>query len=54
VLNLFLGRQPFSKDDVIGSIYKLGSLPETPPIPDDIITELDPTALAFISDCWTL
>lgn len=54
MLELFSGRRLFSKEDVIGSIYKLGSLPEIPPIPDDVITELDATALAFVHDCWTL
>ena len=54
MLEQFSERRLFSKEDVIGPIYKLGSLPEMPPIPDDVITELDTTALAFIHNCWTL
>jgi hypothetical protein len=54
VLELFSGRRLLSREDVIGPIYKLGSLPEMPQIPDDVITELDATALAFVHDCWTL
>ncbi|KAF2712036.1 kinase-like protein [Pleomassaria siparia CBS 279.74] len=54
LLELLMGRQPFSKEDVIDSTYKLGSMPELPRIPDDVTAEIDATALAFIYNCWTV
>ena len=34
VLEMFAGRRPWSKEEAIGAIYKLGSLNQAPPIPD--------------------
>nr|GFD60101.1 hypothetical protein [Tanacetum cinerariifolium] len=42
------------KEETVGAIYKLGSLNEAPPIPDDIAMSISPVAVAFMADCWTM
>ncbi|KAI1007533.1 Mitogen-activated protein kinase kinae kinase [Podosphaera aphanis] len=54
VLEMFAGRRPWSKEETIGAIYKLGSLNEAPPIPDDVAKEISPIAIAFMADCFTI
>ncbi|KAJ5576814.1 hypothetical protein N7535_003740 [Penicillium sp. DV-2018c] len=48
VLEMFAGRRPWSKEEAIGAIFKLGSLSQSPPIPDDVSMNITPAALAFI------
>ena len=50
VLEMFAGRRPWAKEEAIGAIYKLGSLNQAPPIPED----LGATAVAFMADCFTI
>jgi mitogen-activated protein kinase kinase kinase len=54
VLEMFAGRRPWSKEETVGAIYKLGSLNEAPPIPDDVATTISPVAVAFMFDCFTM
>ncbi|QIX00733.1 hypothetical protein AMS68_006250 [Peltaster fructicola] len=54
VLEMFAGRRPWSKEEVIGAIYKLGSLNQAPPIPDDVSTVISPAAFSFMLDCFTI
>jgi mitogen-activated protein kinase kinase kinase len=54
VLEMFAGRRPWSKEETVGAIYKLGSLNEAPPIPDDVAQNISPIAVAFMFDCWTM
>jgi len=54
VLEMFAGRRPWSKEETVGAIYKLGSLNEAPPIPDDVSENISPLAVAFMADCWTM
>jgi mitogen-activated protein kinase kinase kinase len=54
VLEMFAGRRPWSKEEAIGAIYKLGSLNQAPPIPDDVSTVVGPAALSFMYDCFTM
>ncbi|KAL2057687.1 hypothetical protein ABVK25_002071 [Lepraria finkii] len=49
VLEMFAGRRPWSKEETIGAIYKLGSLNQSPPIPDDVSS---PGAISFMLDCF--
>ena len=49
VLEMFAGRRPWSKEEAIGAIYKLGSLNQAPPIPDDVSS---PGAISFMLDCF--
>ncbi|KAI4108982.1 MAG: hypothetical protein L6R37_000700 [Teloschistes peruensis] len=54
VLEMFAGRRPWSKDEAIGAIYKLGELNQAPPIPDDVAGEISAEAVAFMLDCFTV
>ncbi|KAF2815447.1 Pkinase-domain-containing protein [Mytilinidion resinicola] len=54
VLEMFAGRRPWSKEEAIGAIYKLGSLNQAPPIPDDVSGQITPQALSFMYDCFTI
>jgi mitogen-activated protein kinase kinase kinase len=54
VLEMFAGRRPWEKEEVIGAIYKLGSLNQAPPIPDDVSLHAGPAALSFMWDCFTV
>lgn len=54
VLEMFAGRRPWSKEEAIGAIFKLGSLGQAPPIPDDVSMSISPAALAFMYDCFTV
>jgi mitogen-activated protein kinase kinase kinase len=54
VLEMFAGGRPWGKEEAIGAIYKLGSLNEAPPIPDDVGQNTTPAALSFMWDCFTM
>ncbi|KAL8926514.1 MAG: hypothetical protein Q9208_002841 [Pyrenodesmia sp. 3 TL-2023] len=54
VLEMFAGRRPWSKDEAIGAIYKLGELNMAPPIPEDVSEGIGAEALAFMLDCFTV
>lgn len=54
VLEMFAGRRPWSKEEAIGAIYKLGSLNQAPPIPDDVSSAISAAALGFMLDCFTI
>ncbi|KAI1935712.1 mitogen-activated protein kinase kinase kinase [Ophidiomyces ophidiicola] len=54
VLEMFAGRRPWSKEEAIGAIFKLGSLNEAPPIPEDVSLTISPAAIAFMWDCFTM
>ena len=54
VLEMFAGRRPWSKEEAIGAIYKLGSLGQAPPIPDDVSSSITAEAVGFMWDCFTV
>ncbi|MCJ1414545.1 hypothetical protein MMC32_000872 [Xylographa parallela] len=54
VLEMFAGRRPWAKEEAIGAIYKLGSLNQAPPIPDDVSANISPHAVGFMLDCFTI
>jgi mitogen-activated protein kinase kinase kinase len=54
VLEMFAGRRPWSTEEAIGAIFKLGSLNQAPPIPEDVSLNISPPALAFMLDCFTM
>ncbi|PSN62755.1 Pkinase-domain-containing protein [Corynespora cassiicola Philippines] len=54
VLEMFAGRRPWSKEEAIGAIYKLGSLNQAPPIPDDVSRVIGVEGLSFMYDCFTI
>jgi mitogen-activated protein kinase kinase kinase len=54
VLEMFAGRRPWSKEEAIGAIYKLGSERQAPPIPDYVSSVVSPSAIGFLADCHTM
>lgn len=54
VLEMLAGRRPWSKEEAIGAIYKLGSLNQAPPIPDDVAETVSPNAINFMLNCFTI
>ncbi|KAJ6028281.1 hypothetical protein N7540_003857 [Penicillium herquei] len=54
VLEMFAGRRPWSKEEAIGAIFKLGSLGQAPPIPEDVSANATVAALSFMWDCFTV
>lgn len=54
VLEMLAGRRPWAKDEAIGAIYKLGSLNQAPPIPEDVSSTISPAGLSFMLDCFNM
>ncbi|KAB8532570.1 hypothetical protein FH972_025515 [Carpinus fangiana] len=54
VLEMFQGKRPFAGDELVGAIFKLGSLNQPPPIPDEVSKAVSPAALSFMFDCWNI
>ena len=54
VLEMFAGRRPWSKEEAIGAIYKLGSLNQAPPIPEEVSSAISAQAVGFMLDCWAI
>jgi hypothetical protein len=54
VLEMFAGKRPWSREEAIGAIYKLGSLNQAPPIPDDVSKNISIEGLSFMYDCFTI
>jgi len=54
VLEMFSARRPWSKEEVISAIYKLGSLNQAPPIPEEVSSRISPAALSFMLDCFVM
>ncbi|KAK4962126.1 hypothetical protein LTR28_004763 [Elasticomyces elasticus] len=54
VLEMLAGRRPWSKEEAVGAIYKLGSLNQAPPIPEDVSNVVGLAALSFMYDCFTI
>jgi len=54
VLEMFAGRRPWSREEAIGAIFKLGSLNQAPPIPDDVNETATVDGLCFMYDCFQM
>ncbi|OLL23869.1 MAP kinase kinase kinase mkh1 [Neolecta irregularis DAH-3] len=54
VLEMFAGRRPWSNDEAVGAMFKLGKERLAPPIPDDVKTDLLPAAQDFLQLCFTI
>ncbi|EXJ85121.1 STE/STE11/BCK1 protein kinase [Capronia epimyces CBS 606.96] len=52
VLEMFAGKRPWSREEAIGAIFKLGSLSQAPPIPEDVQTTATVDGLNFMYDCF--
>lgn len=54
VLEMFAGRRPWSREEAVGAIFKLGSLNEAPPIPDEVSAEATVDGVNFMYDCFQM
>ena len=52
VLEMYAGRRPWSREEAIGAIFKLGSLNQAPPIPDDVSSTASLDGLNFMYNCF--
>ena len=51
---MFAGKRPWAKDEAVGAIYKLGTLNQAPPIPEEIAKSISAEAFGFMLDCFTI
>lgn len=54
VLEMFAGRRPWSTDEAIGAMYKLGKSRQAPPIPEDTAPYVSNIGKEFIDHCFTI
>lgn len=54
ILEMFCGKRPWFKEEAIGAIYKLGSLDQHPPIPEDVSANISAAAVGLMLDCFTI
>lgn len=54
VLEMFAGRRPWSTDEAIGAMYKLGNARLAPPIPEDTIPFVSEDGKDIIDKCFTI
>ncbi|KAK9476672.1 hypothetical protein V1514DRAFT_311011 [Lipomyces japonicus] len=54
VLEMFAGRRPWSNDEAIGAMYKLGNAKLAPPIPEDTVEYIDNEGKEFLDLCFMI
>jgi mitogen-activated protein kinase kinase kinase len=54
VLEMFAGKRPWSREEAIGAIFKLGNLNQAPPIPEDVVMQATVDGLNFMYDCFQM
>lgn len=54
VLEMFAGRRPWSTDEAIGAMYKLGNARLAPPIPEDTKPFVTDTGKDFLNQCFEI
>ncbi|KPI44380.1 MAP kinase kinase kinase mkh1 [Cyphellophora attinorum] len=54
VLEMFAGKRPWSREEAIGAIFKLGNLNQAPPIPDDVRDSASTEGLNFMFNCFEI
>lgn len=52
VLEMFAGRRPWSTDEAIGAMYKLGTSRQAPPIPEDTKPYVSNVGEDFLKQCF--
>lgn len=52
VLEMFAGRRPWSTDEAIGAMYKLGTSRQAPPIPEDTKPYVSEIGKHFLEQCF--
>uniref|UniRef100_A0A060TAE4 ARAD1C45166p n=1 Tax=Blastobotrys adeninivorans TaxID=409370 RepID=A0A060TAE4_BLAAD len=54
VLEMFAGRRPWSTDEAIGAMYKLGTTRQRPPIPEDTVPYVSEAGKDFLDQCFII
>ncbi|KAK9317678.1 hypothetical protein V1524DRAFT_422244 [Lipomyces starkeyi] len=54
VLEMFAGRRPWSNDEAIGAMYKLGNAKLAPPIPEDTVDYVCEEGKEFLGSCFMI
>lgn len=54
VLEMFAGKRPWSREEAIGAIFKLGNLNQAPPIPEEVQRDASVEGLNFMYDCFEM
>lgn len=54
ILEMFAGRRPWSTEEAIGAMYKLGSSRMAPPIPDDTVPYVSEQGRRFLDACFII
>lgn len=54
VLEMFAGKRPWSREEAVGAIFKLGSLQQRPPIPDEVSQTASIDGLNFMYSCFEI
>ncbi|KAK9369341.1 hypothetical protein V1509DRAFT_620482 [Lipomyces kononenkoae] len=52
LLEMFAGRRPWSNDEAIGAMYKLGNAKLAPPIPEDTVDYVCEDGKEFLASCF--
>lgn len=54
ILEMFVGRRPWSTEEAIGAMYKLGSSKQAPPIPEDAKPYVSTVGKNFLDCCFVI
>ncbi|CAA94620.1 MEK kinase (MEKK) Mkh1 [Schizosaccharomyces pombe] len=54
VLEMLAGRRPWSTDEAIQAMFKLGTEKKAPPIPSELVSQVSPEAIQFLNACFTV
>ena len=54
ILEMFVGRRPWSTEEAIGAMYKLGSSKQAPPIPEDAKPYVSAEGMDFLDCCFVV
>lgn len=54
VLEMFAGKRPWSREEAIGAIFKLGSLQKAPPVPEEVEETATLEGLDFMYSCFEI
>lgn len=54
ILEMFVGRRPWSTEEAIGAMYKLGSSKQAPPIPDDAKPYVSTVGKNYLDCCFVI
>lgn len=54
VLEMFAGKRPWSREEVVGAIFKLGSLQKAPPVPEEVQETATVDGLSFMYSCFEI